>query len=590
MNLCSEPSLEGVHIAPPLRTVWILTVALVQGLACWCLSNNLLFAVLPPLVAAPVAFFVSERYLTRRPWLPSLLISLCWLPGLWYRYFVVGMVDSTEGVVLTTAAVYWIFCFFALPFIQTFAELGLRGLSAAELSARMNRNITLGLLGCLALMPVCLALGLGLGNINWDAWRDMGGRDWNDYIPYFIFSLAVPITFAGAVNWAQISMEKQAGTGQEWPVLPFLRKTIGIISGWVALVAGLAMVCILLSAVVVGGGHTTFGGTGFLRLMPAAFFWTACSMSVREGRWEDKARIFRVFLAACTLVFPFYMLWCAFGQWGASVPDTSFYGQRHHFWSWQNLSLGILLLASLGHGMAVCCRRWPEWASAVNVGVHLCILLLLIITRMPVADPLRYEADVKVSWLVANPQSNWYPYERLERDFGRYGLEALDRVLAQQGAEPGAQSAAEQGTEKISREAAWESIRARGREQLYNKKLADIRATFAAMPRLPEGAVVPESLLQWLAASEGYYYGDWLKPSEGQYFLLQDMDRDGEPEIILLNLKAHTGELLERDGEKGWKQIGSLDLTENIEQILSIATERPRLDDLVINGERIHFE
>lgn len=68
------------------------------------------------------------------------------------------------------------------------------------------------------------------------------------------------------------------------------------------------------------------------------------------------------------------------------------------------------------------------------------------------------------------------------------------------------------------------------------------------------------------------------------------MDRDGEPEIILLNLKAHTGKLLERDGEKGWKQIGSLDLTKNIEQILSIATERPRLDDLVINGERIHFE
>lgn len=580
MNLYTEPSPEV-----PTRTVWMLVVAVVQGLACWCLPKDLLPAVFPPLVSVPVAFYLSERYLVSRPWLPSLLIALCWLPGLYYRYCVLSMADSGRAAFLINAVVYWVFCFFALPFIQTYAELGRHGLRAAELSARMNRNITLGLLGGLTLMPICLALGLGLGNIDWHAWRNAGaGEEWRAPVFLFVFSMVVPLTFAGAVNWAQISMEKQGGTGQEWPVLPFLRKTLGAISGWVTLAAGIAMACILLSFLVLEEGQPESRGTDFLRLMPAAFFWTACSMSVREGRWEARPRLFRAVLTACTFVFPFYMLWCAFMQWNAPEAYASFYRQQHAVWTWQNLSLGILLLASLGHGLAVCCRRWPAWASAVNVGVHVCILLLLVVTRVPVADPLRYEAQAKADWLVVQPQlEDWY-YARLKERFGPYGLEALDRAFARQGLEPPLD--AEQGKDR--RDATWESLLARSREQAYERRLADIRATFAAISRLPKDAVVPESFLLWLAGSEAYYYKNWLKAREGQYFVLQDMNRDGKVEIILLDAVHGSGNVLEYNGAGGWRSVAQLDF-DKLTLPLSITTARPVWDDLVIEGKRINL-
>lgn len=612
MNLTSE-QLPEQPVAPPPRTKWIFLIALAQGLICWAIPKAWLVAVFPPLIAAPMAFYLSERYLPRRPWLPSLFITLFWLPGLCYPYPMVGGKYLGSAAFATNCHVYWAFCFFSLPFVQTFAERGGRGLRritfpagritvlAAEFSARMNRNLTLGLLGVLALMPVCLALAFVISNIDFNAWCVTVSKGWGS-ISVFFYSTVVPLPFVGIVNWVQINMKKQAV--HECTVLPFLRKTMGRFSGWVAVAAGMTMAGILLSFCVFGSNAPD--RASFLSLMPAAFFWTASSINVREGRWEEKIPLFRNILTICTLIFPLYMLWCAGMVWRTLEPGTTLYISGYAFCTWRNMCLGILLLASMGHGLAVCSRRWPAWVPSVNVGVHLCILLLLLLTRSPVADPVRYDAEFIAAKLIANPLNDrsYLYYSQLEKSYGPYGTYALDRALVQMdaklgpelnaksGAELDAEPGAEVDPEKSRRKAAWKSIQARIEKQRSDSRLVKLRATFAAMHRMPEDEVVPERFLRWLADFKNEDYDAFLKPQKGQHFLLKDINRDGEPEIILLDVAKEQGNMFAFvfDKEKGWTLSARLHFDKKTAPPLSVAIESPSWDELVINGESIRLK
>ena len=418
---------------------------------------------------------------------------------------------------IVNVTLYLVFCFFALPFIQAWAELGKAGLRPVELSARMNRNITLLMLGCLALMPVCLALGFGLGNIDWKAGRLSDQfESWNPISPFGFFSLVIPLTFAGAIAWSQNGAGRPTDAASEWPVLPFLRKTIGAISGWVAIVAGIAMAGILLDGLPMESFRGDRYTMTYLRMVPAALFWTACSMSVREGRWETKSPLFRKTLAACTVVFPVYMLWLIRMQW--SLDGGEWYdNQRHPAWNWQNLSLGVLLLASLGHGAAVCLRRWPTQAACVNVGVHICIMVLIAATRLPFADPLRYEAEAKAAWLVEGSYPESWRYASLLENFGRYGVEALDQLLAAQGLTRDAWQA---DKEALVRESA---TLAETRQR--QDRAARLQRELAATPRRPESAELPEGFVDWLAGLQDWTLDGWMEPEEGRLIVFMDIKR-----------------------------------------------------------------
>ncbi len=580
----AAPVEQPLQAAPP-RSLAVLGIALLQGVGFWLFPKAPFVPLLALLLVLPTVFYCTERYLPQRPWRPVLVFFLFWLGMAAYAW----RLDDSASPGLAggiNTALFLLFSFIALPFVQTWFELG--RLRASELSARMNRNVTLLMLGGLALLPVCLVLAFGLGNIRWDSLTlDDQFTTWNPLTPFGFVCLIAPLTFAGALNWAQRDPGLSAGgPAADSAVLPFLRKTIGAISGWVALTSALGMAGILLSALLSGDApQETDGLSLFGRLVPPAFFWTSVSLCVREGSWKAKPRALRAGLKAGVPLFALYMIWLTATAF--SLPEPLTYEAARSLWSWRTLGLAVLLLAALGQTFVLIRRQWPARAAAVNAGVHLGILGLIILCRLPWADPVRYEAAAKARFLVDHPDQapNWV-LRGYGRDYGRYGPQELDKALAAIGME---------------RER-WESIRknamALGNDfdptlSEEDKKTALSRRLRALsdLPRYPSDSALPEDLLDWLGDPDRENnvgnVDNFLFSKADRAVAVEDMDGDGQEEVVLLDYGRQRALVLK--WQETWSVAGYYQLPPEASSDLPVGRSPGRWSDLTLGGTPVPF-
>ena len=561
--------------ATPRRLAAVVVTAIVQGAGFWLFPKAPLVPLLALVVVLPTVFYLTERTLPgRRVWLPPLTYFLLWLIWVGYNGYVAEF-TALEKVTIINGILYFLFVFLSLPFVQAFAETGGLRLPAGVFSALMNRNVALLLLGGLALLPVGVVLSFGLANIRWDqALMSDPFQSWNPVSPFGFFCLFSPLTFAGAILWAQSS----GGEG-EGAALPFLRRTIGAVSGWVALLAALGMAGTMASGIIIGRNLFPDANAAKFPLLiaMAVFFWVSMSLAAREGTWAAKPRVFRVFLQAGVIVFPLFMV-CLLGGY---VKAWLLQEETPLLWSWQYIGFGVLLLAAFGHGIAVLARKWPGKASAVNVGVHVLMLGIILVSRVPLADPVRLEARHEAAKAVHRGVWSAWDEEKFLRQYGRYGLEGLDAAL------PGRELAA--GDKNADLRARTQAAR----EKKQDDAKRETAAKLADIPVYPPGAAIPDEAFAFLVrhGRDSYLMRRILIAGAGERkIFLRDLNGDGLPEVVCINFSSHLGAVVGRNRDGVWELVGELTVPGGLERDGAVSLRPSPWGELVIDGTALPFK
>jgi hypothetical protein len=187
-----------------------------------------------------------------------------------------------------------------------------------------------------------------------------------------------------------------------------------------------------------------------------------------------------------------------------------------------------------------------------NLATSLIIVAVLLILRLPVADPDRISVADQVRRLETGatvPEKFDFAFLRFRS--GRFGTEALQHLAA---TASGPDSA-------IIRERAADTLRAKSPfaiQQASPRITPELRAANITVIR-PSGAILPE---RFLAQDWKAFPRQWLLPrclvaaAKCEAFLV-DLDDDGQPEILLFNIPAG-GAAFKEQADNTWKFLGTI--------------------------------
>jgi hypothetical protein len=279
-------------------------------------------------------------------------------------------------------------------------------------------------------------------------------------------------------------------------------------------------------------------------------------------RWSG--RLAGVLLAPM-IVLAAYALWLRVGQYGLT-PDR--------------VVAGACVVAGLVYAVgyliaAVRPGRWMRRLEITNIIAAFVSLALLLAIFSPIADPARLSVNDQMARLEAGTvKADKLDYQFLRFDSGRYGREALIALKARGGEVGKRATAALAETER--------------RGDAPNALLLEA----GNLPVIwPAGRALPQDFFaqQWARDQQR---SCTLGPDECQAALL-DLTRDGVEEVVILNgQRAWVHGRV--DGK--WRFLGEAALWRlgrEADETLVEAVRRggigagaPRLDDLIINGER----
>jgi len=279
-------------------------------------------------------------------------------------------------------------------------------------------------------------------------------------------------------------------------------------------------------------------------------------------RWSG--RLAGVLLAPM-IVLAAYALWLRVGQYGLT-PDR--------------VVAGACVVAGLVYAVgyliaAVRPGRWMRRLEITNIIAAFVSLALLLAIFSPIADPARLSVNDQMARLESGTvKADKLDYQFLRFDSGRYGREALIALKARGG--------------EVSKRATAALAETERRGDAPNALLLDA----ANLPVIwPAGRALPQDFFaqQWARDQQR---SCTLGPDECQAALL-DLTRDGVEEVVILN-----GQRAWVHGRVGgrWRFLGEASLwrpgREADETLVEavrkggIGAGAPRLDDLIINGER----
>ncbi len=263
-----------------------------------------------------------------------------------------------------------------------------------------------------------------------------------------------------------------------------------------------------------------------------------------------------------------------------------------HGWSvdrlWAAILIGFAVLYSGGYAVAVLWRgtAWLARLAPVNTALALLLVAVLLASQSPLLNLRAISLHSQLAQ--AGERLDRLDFKYLRWDLGRPGIEALQRLRQDPRvqANPLLQARIEAALKMESR---WQD------QPISAPQMAQ------RLPARPQGASVPQGLLDLLATPEEYRNSDvseCMAPAARCYLVSVDLDRDGAAEWILVSgERAHWLPVF-GGVEPKWRRLGQLQQREEASREISAQTlldavdrgefkaEPAPWDDLVVEGRR----
>jgi hypothetical protein len=227
-----------------------------------------------------------------------------------------------------------------------------------------------------------------------------------------------------------------------------------------------------------------------------------------------------------------------------------------------------------------------EWTNLI---ASIMVVAVMLALHSPILDPARISVSDQVQRLLAGRvEPEHFDYGFLRFKAGRYGAEALDRLAHQtEGAHAEAIAARAAQAQALNYPSQPNVPLVKSTPQQLAANIAVIEPTGAA---LPEGFVDTD----WSKVMQRYLLPRCLWANAKCEALLIDLDGDGSQEVVLFSQPIGPAGVFRHTDAEGWQFVGSLSnvYCAGVRDGLRagrFAVERPRLNDLVVNGERLRL-
>jgi hypothetical protein len=310
------------------------------------------------------------------------------------------------------------------------------------------------------------------------------------------------------------------------------------------------------------------GHASALLLTAAAALVILINATHQDGepdRWPPRllrqAGTLAALLALPLALIAAYALYLRVGQYGWSVDRVFLVGS---------------VITALGYasGYAAAALRPGAWLNSIkvwNFGMSLVVLALIIVLF---ADQIARLNSGKIS-------AEKFDYRFLRWEGGRYGMQALQQMARSKtgNASKMAQAALQQHDRYDSTTLA--------KEQLMDR-----------LTVYPSGTKLPQSFVRmdWSLNNQQALIQSNCAAQASCDAILTDLDGDGRPEILIVNIKFSASQVFREDGHGMWALAGTINLPRQCPRVLDalrqghFQTQPPplRMNDIALEGVRLH--
>ncbi len=484
--------------------------------------------------------------------------------------------DDHRGVFFVTLPVV---AYIAWAFLQTWTEQGGGRFPYASLFRFAWSNILIAAIAAAFLGVFWLVLVLW-----WSLFDLVGIRLFKDVFQHALFAWV----FSGGVFGLGIAIARENGR-----LVPVLRRVVLMLFQVLAPVLAAASLMFLLVLPVTGLAPLWATKSATLVLVCLLFALSLFVNAVVQdgdrplpfGRWMNWLMMATLLAMPVFAAIALYAVRLRIDQYG--LTPERFIGQ---------FVVVVAAVLALAYAAGVVWKRrgWPDVVTRVNPWIAALVVALALALLTPLADPYGWSAGSQLARLIdGKVDAGDFDYAYLKFQLGAPGRDALERLRAVKG--HAAQSVIDARLAEVDKASSyWE-----GRSGPAGVRPSELPALRAGLSVRPEGAVLPDEVLEVVSTQRGWALNQCRPETEPCGVLVADVNKDGQDEYVLLSRGyTFTGQLVHRDGAE-WRlrEVNMLEgMTEEQRAAMwdaylagDIELVQPEYYDIRIGKNRLHY-